>query len=129
MQVLRADDTRESRSFHGLARSLVANMIQGVAEGFKKELEIEGVGFRASVRGQEVSLSLGFSSPVEYLAPDGIKVTVDGGTKLVVSGADKQKVGDTAARLRGFMPAEPYKGKGMRFKDERVRRKVGKTVA
>lgn len=125
----RAEDSRECRSFHGLARSLVSNAVEGVSKGFSKELEIEGVGFRAAIQGQKVTLSLGFSSPVVFEAPEGVKVTEEGGTKLVISGPDKQKVGDTAARLRGFMPAEPYKGKGLHYKGEYVRRKVGKTVA
>jgi large subunit ribosomal protein L6 len=105
-------------------------MVEGVSQGFKKELEIEGVGFRAALQGETLSISLGFAYPVEYALPDGVSVEVDGsGTKLAVTGADKQKVGDTAARIRSFFPAEPYKGKGIKYKDERIRRKVGKTVA
>jgi len=124
----RADDSREAKSLHGLARSLVANMVEGTANGFRKQLEIEGVGFRASVQGQTVTLMLGFASPVLYTAPGGVKVEEQGGTKLTVSGADKQKVGEAAARIRSFYPAEPYKGKGLRYAGEYVRRKVGKTV-
>jgi large subunit ribosomal protein L6 len=125
----RPDDERESKSCHGLARTGVMNMIEGVVKGYRKELEIQGVGFKAAVQKNVLSLSLGFSSPLEYAVPDGIKVAVEGGTALVISGADKQKVGDVAARVRRFFPAEPYKGKGIRFRGESVRRKVGKTVA
>lgn len=127
--VERVDETREARSRHGLVRSLIANMVEGVATGFKRELEIEGVGFKAVVEGTRLVLTLGFASPIAYDLPDGVKVNVEGGTALVVSGADKQKVGLTAARIRSFFPAEPYKGKGIKYKDEHVRRKVGKTVA
>jgi large subunit ribosomal protein L6 len=104
-------------------------MIEGVTKGFSKDLEIQGVGFKAALQGRKLVLSLGFSSPVEYPLPEGINVTVDAGTKLVVSGPDKQMVGDVSARIRSFYPAEPYKGKGVRYKGEYVRRKVGKSVA
>ena len=129
LQIERPDDSRQSRSFHGLTRSLAANMVDGVSKGFRKELEIEGVGFKGSVQGGKMVLSLGFSSPVEYEFPKGVKVEEQGGTKITVSGPDKQKVGQAAARIRAFAPAEPYKGKGVRYKGEHVRRKVGKTVA
>ena len=125
----RPDDLRTSKSFHGLSRTLVANMIDGVSKGFSKELEIQGVGFKAALQGQTLSLSLGFASPVEFAVPKDVKVTVDAGINLVVRGPDKQRVGDTAAQIRSFYPAEPYKGKGIRYKGEYVRRKVGKTVA
>ena len=125
----RKDDLAQTKSFHGLIRNLISNMVDGVSKGFSKDLEIQGVGFKASVEGQNLLISLGFSSPVKYTAPKGVKVTVEGGISLVVSGADKQAVGDVAARIRSFFPAEPYKGKGIRYKGERVRRKVGKTVA
>ena len=125
----RPDETRDSKSFHGLARSLVANMVEGVAKGYSRDLEINGVGFRAAVNGRQVSLSLGFASPLEYTVPDGVNVETKDGTTLTVSGIDKQKVGDVAARIRSFFPAEPYKGKGIQYKGERIRRKVGKTVA
>jgi len=125
----RLDDTREQKSFHGLMRSLVANMVEGVSKGYTRELEIQGVGFKAAVQGQTVSLSLGFASPIEYGLPDGITVTEQGGTKVTITGIDKQVVGDVAARIRSFFPAEPYKGKGIRYVGEQVRRKVGKTVA
>ena len=117
------------KAFHGLARSLVANMIAGVNTGYTKELEIQGVGFRAALSGKKLSLSLGFASPVEYTVPDAVTVAVTNNTALVISGADKQQVGDVAARIRSFYPAEPYKGKGVRYKGEKVRRKVGKTVS
>ena len=125
----RSDDSRETRSFHGLARSLVANMVDGVANGYSRDLEIEGVGFKAEVQGQTVLLSLGFSGPKACPVADGVTVTVEGGTRLKVSGPDKQKVGEVAARIRSYYPAEPYKGKGIRYAGEYVRRKVGKTVA
>lgn len=123
------DETRESSSLHGLSRTLVANMIQGVSKGFSKALEIHGVGFKANVQGNKLVMSLGYSQPVEYVVPDGITVEVEKGTKISVSGADKQMVGDVAARIRCFYPPEPYKGKGIRYVGEYVRRKVGKTVA
>lgn len=129
IQITRSDDTRESKSLHGLLRSLAANMVAGTAKAFSRELEIQGVGFRATLQGRKLSLALGFAAPVEYAIPDGVKVTEEGGTKLTVSGPDKQQVGDVAARIRSYFPAEPYKGKGVRYKGEHVRRKVGKTVA
>jgi large subunit ribosomal protein L6 len=122
-------ETRQSRSFHGLTRSLIANMIEGVASGYARELEIQGVGFKGVLKGGMLMLSLGFASPVEYKIPEGVKITEEGGVKLVIKGADKQLVGDVAARIRSYFPAEPYKGKGIRYKGERVRRKVGKKVA
>jgi len=129
LTVQRADDSRESRSLHGTMRSLLTNMIEGVSKGFSKELEVEGVGFKASVQGQTLALSLGFSSSINYAVPEGVKIEVERGTRMKVSGADKQLVGDTAARIRSFCPVEPYKGKGVRYGDEVVHRKVGKTVA
>lgn len=125
----RPDDTRENKSFHGLARSLVANMVEGVSTGYKRELEISGVGYRASVQGQRLEILLGFASPVVYEVPAGVTVQVENAVNIAVSGADKQKVGVTAARIRRFYPAEPYKGKGIQYKGEHIRRKVGKTVA
>ncbi len=116
-------------SLHGLYRSLVANMVAGVARGYVKELEIQGVGFKASVQGRTMMFSLGFARPVEREIPEGVEVKVSDGVNLVVSGADKQRVGDVAAGIKALFPAEPYKGKGIRFKGEHVRRKVGKTVA
>jgi large subunit ribosomal protein L6 len=104
-------------------------MIKGVLSGYTKELEINGVGFRAVLSGKKLSLSLGFASPVEYLVPDTVTVTVSNNTSLTVAGVDKQQVGEVASRIRSFYPAEPYKGKGVQYKGERVRRKVGKTVS
>ncbi len=128
--VTRSSDHREQKSLHGLVRSLIANAIEGVAKGFEKQLEISGVGYRASVQGQTLNMSVGLSSPVVYTAKDGVSLSVnDNGTIITVSGADKQMVGDAAARIRRFRPAEPYKGKGVQYKGERIRRKVGKTVA
>ncbi len=127
--VTREDDTRGQKSCHGLSRSLIANMIEGVSKGFSKKLQIEGVGFRANIQGQRLEMSLGFASPVVYEVPQGVKCEVEGGTVVTVSGPDKQQVGLAAARIRAFFPAEPYKGKGVRYSGERVRRKVGKTVA
>ena len=125
--VSRENDTQ--KAFHGLARSLVSNMVEGVLNGYKKELEIQGVGFKAAVQGEMLSLSLGFASPKEYKIPATVKVEVENNTKLTVTGIDKQQVGLAAARIRSFYPAEPYKGKGVRYKGEKVRRKEGKTVA
>jgi len=127
--VTRSDDTRENRSFHGLYRSLIANMVEGVEKAFTKNLVIEGVGFKAEVRGSTLVVTVGFSSPVEYAIPEGVDIAVDGGTRIKITSIDKQKVGQAAARIRGFSPAEPYKGKGIRYADERIRRKEGKTVA
>lgn len=129
VMVSRSNDARVSKSFHGLLRTLINNMVIGVSSGYKKELEIQGVGFKAVVKGQKVALSLGFASPVEYDVPDGVKVAEEDGVRISVTGVDKEKVGDTAAMIRSFYPAEPYKGKGVRYKGEHVRRKVGKTVA
>ena len=127
--VTRADDSKTMRELHGLSRSLIANMIEGVSQGFRKELELEGVGFRAQIKGRSISLAVGYSSPVEYEPPEGVTVSTEGDTNIIVTGPDKQKVGDAAARIRSFAPAEPYKGKGIRYKGEHIRRKAGKTVA
>jgi len=129
VKVARTDDQPQAKADHGTIRSIVANMVEGVTKGYVRELEMEGVGFKASVQGQRLEIALGYPAPVAYTIPDGVKVTVTDGTKLTVSGCDKQKVGDAAASIRSFFPAEPYKGKGLRYKGEYVRRKVGKTVA
>ncbi len=129
VKVSRKNDEQKSRALHGLMRALIANMIEGVSNGYVKELQIEGVGFKASVQGAKASFSLGFSSPVELDVPKGIDLKVVDNVNIVVSGADRQSVGDFSARIKGLCPAEPYKGKGVRFKGEYVRRKVGKTVA
>lgn len=116
-------------ALHGLYRSMIANMIKGVVDGYVKELEIQGVGFKAVLQGRKILLSLGFSRPVEINIPEGIDVKITDNVNLAISGYDKQQVGDFSARIKAFFPAEPYKGKGIRFKGEYVRRKVGKTVA
>ncbi|MDI6774719.1 MAG: 50S ribosomal protein L6 [Verrucomicrobiota bacterium] len=129
VHVTRDGNSWKRMSGHGLTRTLIANMIEGVSSGFFKELDIQGVGFKAESRGQTLLLSLGFSRPLEFVVPIGIKLTVDQGTAIKVAGADKALVGDVAARIRAFYPAEPYKGKGVRYRGQYVRRKVGKTVA
>lgn len=123
-----AGETKKQKSLHGLTRSIVANMVTGVAQGYSKELELQGVGFRAQVQGPKLVLALGYSHPVEFVAPAGIAFVVKE-NRITVSGPDRQLVGDTAARIRASYPPEPYKGKGVRYKDEHVRRKAGKTVA
>ena len=122
-------DDAEGSAVHGTARSLIANMVLGVQQGYAKELEIQGVGYRAVLQGKKLVLSLGYSQPREFVIPDGIKIEVKDGTNILVSGPDKQLVGEVCARLRAFYPPEPYKGKGVRLKGEYVRRKAGKTVA
>lgn len=129
LRVTRADDSRRQRSFHGLSRTLVKNMIEGVVSGYKKELSIEGTGFKSQVQGQKLVLWLGFASPKEYTIPAGITVTEKQGVRVTVEGIDKQLVGEAAARIRGYYPAEPYKGKGIKYVGEQIRRKQGKTVA
>jgi large subunit ribosomal protein L6 len=124
--VTRPDDSRESRALHGLSRALLANMVTGVSDGFRKELEIQGVGYRASLKGSDVELLVGFSHPVVVEAPDGITFEVPDQTKIVVSGIDKEQVGQVAANIRKVRPPEPYKGKGIRYAGEYVRRKAGK---
>lgn len=128
VNVTRPDDSRRSKAMHGLARSLVSNMIAGVHQGFRKDLEIQGVGFRAAVQGKVLNLSLGFSHPILFEIPAEIKVTVTDNTKISVEGVDKQVVGQVAANIRAYYPPEPYKGKGVRYAGEQVRRKEGKTV-
>jgi large subunit ribosomal protein L6 len=126
--VSRQGDSDQVKALHGLSRALVNNMVRGVSEGFVKKLEIQGVGFKAAVQGKSVNLSLGYSHPINYPIPDQIKVTVEENTKLTIEGPDRQIVGQVAAEIRGFYPPEPYKGKGVRYTDERVIRKEGKTV-
>ncbi len=126
--VSRQGDDAQAKALHGLSRALVNNMVRGVSEGFVKKLEIQGVGFKAAVQGKSVSLNLGYSHPVVYPIPDQIKVTVEENTKLTIEGPDRQSVGQVAAEIRSFYPPEPYKGKGVRYSDERVIRKEGKTV-
>lgn len=122
-------DGRFARAMYGTTRSIIAGMVKGVAEGFSKELEIQGVGFKAGLKGDTLDLALGYSHPIAYKIPAGIKVTVTDQTKLKIEGADKQVVGAVTAEIRSFYPPEPYKGKGVRIVGERVRRKEGKTVA
>ncbi len=125
--VKRPSDHRIHRSLHGLTRSLIANMIQGVSEGFRKELVIEGIGYRAEMRGRTLVVSAGYSHPVEVEPPEGIEFTVERGARnIIVSGIDKEVVGEVAAKIRAIRPPEPYKGKGIRYADEYVRRKAGK---
>ena len=124
----RDGETRQAKALHGLSRALIANMVAGVNEGFKKELEIQGVGFKAAVQGQKLNLSLGKSHPILFQIPANVKITVAEGTKVTIEGADKHLVGQTAADIRAFYPPEPYKGKGVRYAEEQVRRKEGKTV-
>ena len=128
MLVARIDDARESRSLHGLMRSLVANMVQGVTDGFTKELEIIGVGYRAAVKGSGLELQLGFSHPVLFDAPTGITFATHQPTRITITGFDKQLVGQVAADIRKLRKPEPYKGKGIRYVDERVLRKSGKSA-
>ena len=126
--VSRDGDDAEARAMHGLSRSLVNNLVKGVSEGYVKKLEINGVGFKAAVQGKIVNMNLGYSHPINYEIPDQIKVTVEENTKITIEGPNKQSVGQVAAELRSFYPPEPYKGKGVKYSDERVERKEGKTV-
>lgn len=124
--VSRKKEDRVSRSLHGLTRSLIANMVEGVEKGWQKRLELVGVGFRAQAAGDKLTLSVGYSHPVEIKAPEGIKFAVEDNTKIMISGADKELVGQIAAKVRSVRPPEPYKGKGIRYSGEYVRRKAGK---
>ena len=124
--VARPDDERKSRSLHGLTRTLIANMVQGVTEGYEKKLEIVGTGYRVQAKGSDLEFALGFSHPVVVKPPEGISFTVDGVTKLSVLGIDKQQVGEVAANIRKLRKPDPYKGKGVRYAGEHIRRKVGK---
>lgn len=126
--VARRNESSHARAMHGTFRSLLANAVEGVSKGFQRTLVIEGVGYRASLQGRTLVLALGFSHEIQFPIPDGIEVTLEGQTGVTVSGTDKQQVGQVAARIRGFSPAEPYKGKGVRYKDEQIRRKAGKAV-
>ena len=126
VQVLRADDSRQSRERHGLCRTLIANMVQGVYQGFEKRLEIQGVGYRAQAQGSKLTLNVGYSKPVEMTMPKGIQVQVANNTLVIVSGIDKEVVGNVSAKIRAVRPPEPYKGKGIRYLGEMVRRKAGK---
>jgi large subunit ribosomal protein L6 len=128
VQVSRVGEDRQTRAFHGLIRSLLENNIMGVSEGFKKTLKLIGTGYRVALKGQGLSLSLGFSHPVEIVPTPGIKLTIEGNDTIHIEGVDKQVVGQVAANIRKIRPPEPYKGKGVRYVDEVVRRKAGKTA-
>jgi large subunit ribosomal protein L6 len=129
VQVSRSDDSRGQRSRHGLSRTLISNMVEGVTKGYRKELSVEGTGFKVQVQGAKLMLSLGFAAPKEYPIPAGIKVTEKQGVQILIEGINKELVGQAAARIRGYYPAEPYKGKGIKYVGEQIRRKQGKTVA
>lgn len=124
----RSSDSKRDKALHGTYRSLIANMVEGLTNGYRKVLLISGVGYRAKVEGKVLDLVIGKSHPVRYPLPDGIEITVEGGTTINVKGYDKQKVGAVAAAIRAFYPPEPYLGKGIKYADEQVRRKAGKTV-
>ena len=128
LSVARDGDDREAKAMHGLGRSLLNNMVVGVSEGYVKKLEINGVGFKAAVSGNTVTMNLGYSHPIKYDLPNQVTVSVDKDTNVTIEGPDKQKVGLVAAELRGFYPVEPYKGKGVKYAGEYIRRKEGKTV-
>jgi large subunit ribosomal protein L6 len=125
--VERINESRMARERHGLCRTLVANMVEGVSQGYERKLEIQGVGYRAAVQGANLNLNMGYSHPVLIEPPAGIAFVVEGNTNVTVSGIDKELVGNTAAKVRAVRPPEPYKGKGIRYQGEKVRRKVGKT--
>lgn len=125
--VTRKDDSKSSRSYHGLYRQLVQNMITGVSAGFSRALLVNGVGYRAELKGNVLLLNLGFSNQIEYVINDDITITCEGQNKIIVTGIDKQRVGQTCAEIRSLRPPEPYKGKGIKYEDEVVRRKIGKS--
>lgn len=126
--VSRQGDDAEAKAMHGLGRALLNNLVKGVSEGYMKKLEINGVGFKAAVAGKTVTMNLGYSHPIIYTIPDQVKVTVEENTKITIEGPSKQAVGQVAAELRSYYPPEPYKGKGVKYSDERIERKEGKTV-
>jgi large subunit ribosomal protein L6 len=128
LAIERAGDDREDKALHGLSRALLANMVTGVTDGFKRDMEIHGVGFKAAVQGKVLNLSLGKSHPILFNIPEGVKITVTDNTKISIEGIDNQIVGQCAANIRAYYPPEPYKGKGVRFAGEQLRRKEGKTV-
>lgn len=125
--ITRPSDLKKHKALHGLTRTLVYNMVVGVTEGYTKTLEINGVGYRAAKAGNKLNLTLGYSHPVEMIDPEGIESTVEGQNKIIISGIDKEKVGQFAAEIRAKRAPEPYKGKGIKYSDERIRRKAGKT--
>jgi large subunit ribosomal protein L6 len=126
--VTRQGDDSHAKALHGLSRALINNMVKGVSDGFAKKLEINGVGFKAAVAGKTITMNLGYSHPINYSIPEQIKVTVEENTKITIEGPDKQLVGKVASELRSYYPPEPYKGKGVKYSDEHVQRKEGKTV-
>ncbi|TVQ24937.1 MAG: 50S ribosomal protein L6 [Spirochaetaceae bacterium] len=127
VRVMRLNDSKRARAMHGLYRQLLQNMITGVSQGFSIALAINGVGYRAEAAGKSVRFNLGYSNPIEFVVPEGVDVAVEGPNKVVVSGIDKQKVGKIASEIRGLRPPEPYKGKGVKYETETIRRKVGKS--
>lgn len=127
IKVVRPSDSKKHKTIHGTARALLANMVTGVSEGFKKELELVGVGYRAQMQGKKLVLSVGYSHPVEFAEIEGIKLSVEANTKVKIEGIDKELVGQYAAKVRAVRPPEPYKGKGIRYAGEYIRRKEGKT--
>lgn len=129
VKVSRVGNNKNDRALHGLTRAMIANMVKGVSSGFEKQLEMVGVGYRAQLAGKKLTMQLGFSHPVEYIVPDGISVEVVKQTQIIIKGVNKQEVGQAAANIRGFLPPEPYKGKGIRYVGEQVRRKAGKAMA
>jgi large subunit ribosomal protein L6 len=128
VRVERASDERRLRSLHGLTRKLIANMTQGVSQGFNRILDINGVGYRAEVKGQEIHMTLGYSHPVVFPLPTGVSASVERQTIITLTGADRQLVGETAAKIRSLRPPEPYKGKGIKYREEVIQRKAGKAV-
>jgi large subunit ribosomal protein L6 len=126
IMVIRAGDNKQQRAYHGLTRALIANMVEGVTNGFEKKLELVGVGYRAQMQGKKLVINIGFSHPVEIDAPEGIEFEVPAPTKITVKGIDKQLVGNTAAHIRAIRKPEPYKGKGIKYENEFIRRKAGK---
>jgi len=129
VQVSPTADSRFARAMYGTTRSVIAGMVKGVTDGYSKDLEIQGVGFKAAIKGKQIDLALGYSHPILHDIPEGIKVTITDGTKIKIEGCDKQMVGQMTAEIRAYYKPEPYKGKGVRIVGERVRRKEGKTVA
>lgn len=129
LSVKRNKDSKIARCLHGTTRALIANLIKGVTEGFKKELEIIGVGYKTQMKGKKLDLNIGFSHPVEIEVPEGLKVSTPSNTRIAIEGIDKQKVGQFAAKIRKIYPPEPYKGKGIRYVGEEVRKKIGKALA
>jgi large subunit ribosomal protein L6 len=127
LTVSRVDDSKQSKAMHGLYRRLIQNMVTGVTEGFSKVLLVNGVGYRAELKGKQLLLNLGFSNPIEYALPEGISVAVEANNRIIVSSSDRQRLGQVCAEIRSLRPPEPYKGKGIRYEKEFVRRKVGKT--